>query len=359
MSKKKKPKKTKKRNKTPVIKTENDAIAFAKKYIKANKIPTNKHFEQLLTEYNQKLIEKGYGISKEKLLSLNVFDVRQIVEKGENNSPIYIAPVKLTEEIKTWYKTHGWLSLIPCFSEGVMHLNDDRYLYYRVENLNTDTKTYTITLNDYIQQKTYWDVGCQETYTIKMTNDETLYEMEELIDEEHPQRMYPQLYTLIPAYEMGWNTQLQKEWQIIINYTIAARKGMTAGIVNFQSYMCTQFLHIIMIINFYLSKNKASRPIKEKEETNTRHTEKKKADVINTERPKRRVGIIIVKSDKPPKIITKDSVIKYKTVSWHRRATTRTLKSGRTVFVKESVCYRKCLRDKKHETPNVTIEFKK
>lgn len=304
---------------------------------------------ECLQEYNQALVENGYGFSRKQLREMNLFDIRSIVE--DTDDTMKITNVKMTNEMLDYISDSEWTLAVPCFSEGVVQFNDERYVYYKVENIDPAKPSYILTLKDHAFMKNFWEVGVCGTMEFKFykKNGDMGFKNKKIVDKDHPYRNYSDIYKLLPIEQFGWPEVKKSEWQRIRTYTDFFTQNIKMQKGDPVRELFSFFIKATLAINYYLSKNKPSRPIN----TNPkRKTEKQISETLNKEKSIRRIGTITIKSEKPPKIITKDSVIRYKTASWQRRATIRTLKNGKKVYVKESVCYRQCLRDKAPEKPN-------
>ena len=313
---------------------------------------------ECLREYNRKLVEKGYGFSRSDLKKMNMFDIRAITEP--TNDPTQIPKIKIETEMEDFIRKTDWLSIVPCFSEGVVQLNKDRYIYYKIEKIDAQNQNYTITLHDYIyRETTHWEVGVQGTLFVNFyeKENETTFSLMPLQNETYPYRRFNELYNLIPISEFDWNDAKKTEWKNIMTYAKMMQKQLIKARNNPIEDMFMIMAKAITAINFYLSQNKPSRPInqqriKRKVEIKTEKITEKPISI-------RKVGTILIKSEKPPKPITKDSIIHYKTPSWKKRATIRTLRDGRKVYVRESVCYRKCLKNQNIDAGPVNIVLTK
>jgi hypothetical protein len=289
---------------------------------------------------------------------MNMFDIRAITEP--TNDPTQIPKIKIETEMEDFIRKTDWLSIVPCFSEGVVQLNKDRYIYYKIEKIDAQNQNYTITLHDYIyRERTHWEVGVQGTLFVSFyeKENETTFSLMPLQNETYPHRRFNELYNLIPISEFDWNDAKKTEWKNIMTYAKMMQKQLIKARNNPIEDMFMIMAKAITAINFYLSQNKPSRPInqqriKRKVEIKTEKITEKPISI-------RKVGTILIKSEKPPKPITKDSIIHYKTPSWKKRATIRTLRDGRKVYVRESVCHRKCLKDQNIDAGPVNIVLTK
>ena len=354
-------KKSKKKNpyqntsKQTVIRTNEDAKQFARNFaenmLQENQSNPAESMEKILRDYNNKLIENGYGMSRDELTKMNLFDIRSIMNETDNNYSL--STVKITNEINEWSDNVEWYQTLPCFTDGVVQFNTDRYIQYNVESLNVEKRNFVLNLKDYLQTDAdIWEIGTQMSVLVNCENES--FDANVIVDNDHPYYGYPQLYKLIPIKTMkNWTLQDRKNWNIIVKYAENFQKSTPAET---QKALFLTFIQAIIVINYYLSLNKPSRPVIPRHNKRVVTKEISTApDKSESEKVIRKVGIIKIQSAKPPKIVTKDTVIHYKTTSWTRRATIRTLKSGKKVFVKASTCYRQCLKDKNTNAKAKTV----
>lgn len=105
----------------------------------------------------------------------------------------------------------------------------------------------------------------------------------------------------------------------------------------------------------------ANKPKAVRSKKSNQNTERKIVADEQKEIPKRivrNVGPIQIKSEKVPKVPTKETVIHYKVASWKVRGGLRHYKNGKVVPFKPCVKHRKCLKqnDKQTDIP-VTIKL--
>lgn len=118
------------------------------------------------------------------------------------------------------------------------------------------------------------------------------------------------------------------------------------------------FYHLTRFTNYTIFTNK---PVVDRARAATKSGPKVKTSVIKNEQPAkivRNIGKIRVISSKAPKLPTAESIRKYKVASWPTRGFIRTYKSGKQVYVRDSVHHRKCFNDDKIPTPTVYVNLR-
>lgn len=330
---------------------------------------------KLTKHYNDRLIKEGVGYSLNDLKQMNIIDACSLFPKPVSDD---IAPdVKITPAIKEYITTAGWLAYMPCFNEGVLRINLCRYIYWKILNVDIDTQTYTVALKDHMLDSKHnmWSIGCQACSDVILPdktkpNQFYIKPNNSYINEENdvydPKTDYLNisidvLYRMLDMKkDLHWVKQDREFWQnTVINYAQAnteeiARVGKTLPYIE----LTKMFISILACVNYNLSCHKPSRPKHKPTKTITENTVIKTENKPTPERIIRTVGTMQIQSEKPPKIPTEKSIVKYSIASWPTRGFIRHYKSGKTVYVKPSVHHRKCLQKDDNAETKQTIIFK-
>lgn len=329
---------------------------------------------KLTKHYNDMLIKEGVGYSLNDLKQMNIIDACSLFPKPKSDD---IAPdVKMTPAIKEYITNAGWLAYMPCFNEGVLRINLCRYIYWKILNVDIDTQTYTVVLKDHMLDSKHnmWSIGCQACSDITLpdkTKPNQFYikpnnsYINEENDEYNPKTDYLNisidvLYRMLDTKkDLHWVKQDREFWQnAIIKYAQAnteeiAKVGKTLPYIE----LTKMFISILACVNYNLSLHKPSRPKHKPTKTITENTVIKTENKPTPERVTRTVGTMQIQSEKPPKIPTEKSIVKYSIASWPTRGFIRHYKSGKTVYVKPSVHHRKCLQKNDDTETKQTIIF--
>ena len=159
---------------------------------------------------------------------------------------------------------------------------------------------------------------------------------------------YYDIYTKIPKGKRGFDKVEQLLWEqcVVENAKVTLNRfGENGGDYALGSLM-KFFITANVKINNMLSKNKPTKA-KKQQTANTRNNR----TIENTpqsppELKIRNVGVITMKSEKPPRMASYDTIVHYKIAQWKTRGHIRHYKNGKTVYVKESVHKRKALQGK-------------
>ncbi len=310
---------------------------------------------QMLRAYNRELVDQGFGIKRADLRKKDFIDIRSILTMPNNKTS---APSSiLSPEEREFGKQNFWFSTVPCFTEGVLQINDCRYIYWNMTDIQPHYDNMTLILHDYIfYEDIGWQPGVVGTVKLNFIKDECYIDLQ---FEDDSVQLYSDIYQMISYKRLGWTTNQIKMWESeIIKHAKDTEDDLKIhGTDQFQE-LTMLFLRYISKVNYMLSLNKP-KITKTHQKTVTANT---KIEIVNNdnesktqERRVRTIGSIPITSKDIPRLPTEKTVIRYKVASWKTRGFIRKYSNGKTVHVKESIHHRKCLQEKDH-TP-VTIKL--
>lgn len=303
---------------------------------------------ELLKQYNDALVKHNMCFSEKELLSKNRIDVRNLCLKTEKPHEIPdILKHSLTDDETTFLKNNDFYALIPCYEEGVLQVNTNRYIYFKTIDLDASNDNVTLYLQDYIKDNGIYRVGISTVVDNNFADTGVINSVQ-----------YHDLYKMIPVKTFNWSEVDRLIWQININRSKLFFEKLAAKNIDGTINLVTVFFKAITKTNYELNLHKPSRGKKENNQTNKRTII---ADTTANQPEKliRTVGPIMFKSEKPPRKPSEETLIHYRLASWKTRGHLRTYKNGKTVYVKESVHKRKCLQDTEPKTPQTILRFKK
>lgn len=329
--------------------------------ISPHKLSQYNHVENIrndiIRQYNQKLIEIGYGLSRKELKKKDFIDLRPIFRKSDTTIEIPRVDKDYIKDYNDWCDLtmhHSFYNSIPCFQEGVYQINRDRYIYWNIKDLNIEKQEMTVFIMDYMACPTFWEPGVSGTVQMKM--EENADSGTFSIDEEN-MCLFSKIYQMIPYTELHWNKSEIQVWEsIIVKFAIKAEKKLNKAETNNVAELYKLFVTYTNLFNYFLAKNKP-KAIRTKQKHKTPEIQ----TATTAPQPKkltRTIGIISVKSEKPPKLPTEKTLVKYKVASWKTRGFIRHLKSGKTIYIKESIHHRKCLNETESNPPQTVIKIK-
>ena len=313
-------------------------------------------FNDLIRTYNRELIEQGFGIRRSALRKKDLIDMRSILDLPQEK---WLAPDHyLTDEEKAFARENFWYSIIPCFTEGVLQINDARYIYWNIKELKVKEHAMTIMLHDYMfQDGSGWNPGVSGTLDLEF--DSEVYDMYVHL-EDNDFQCFSDIYTMLDYKEIfrGDKESIHIWEDYIIEFAkMSEAEFKERGTDNVRE-MLKLFVNYIVKVNYMLSKNK---PVTKRSSSNK--TVKSEIDktvvaepkVTIDERKVRTIGNMSIHSKDIPRLPTEQTIVKYKVASWKTRGFIRTLANGKKVPVRESVHHRKCLTD--DGTKPVTIKI--
>lgn len=306
---------------------------------------------RLIRQYFQALIDKEVFFKRSELKKRNIIDLRPLFnlnipnKNGKVNSydwpAEYLKKIIVPNEGLDKSSENFFFKLVPCFEEAVLQVNTDRYIYYKILNLDIEQSEYTIFLQSCSKQDYMgWILDAECQFTLDIRNEEFSYKSKYILTES-------EIAKIINPIDLGWNKKDIQLWERFNSIYKPADEKTFDSIVKW-------FIKAIYRTNLILEKNKVS--------TKRKSMQHKKDVVIDNEPDKRRVrtvGEITIISDKIPKAPSFKSVVHYKTAVWTVRSHTRTLKNGKTIYIKEHVHHRQALKERGETTPKpITIKVR-
>lgn len=327
---------------------------------------TSEDVKQLLFQYNDKLIEAKVSMRRSELKQKDFVDVRNICTY-ERTAEITdmksrLPDVNMGQIQNKFLKQMYWYCYIPCFNEGVYQLNDARYIYWKIKEINVTKQHMEIFVCDYMRNYGIWQMGVNANATWDFTEKPEQFSIDSHNHVEiklKDYQLFSQIYQIISYDIMHWNEMERAIWQkyVIQNAKVQEDSLNEKHHTNNAAELVKLFTYFTLIINeeLYFNKPKAIRKNK---------TDAKKTIIVEENKaPKkitRMVGNIKMESVKIPKCPTKESVVHYKTAIWKARGGVRRMKNGKVIPFKESIRHRKCLQNnEKQEIPQTTLRFRK
>lgn len=329
---------------------------------------------ELLREYNDALLCAGIAMSRAEIKTKNRIDLRGLCTyekyKGKADEKNRIPDIDGKRLMSEFLYGNYWYCYIPCFSEGVLQLNTDRYVYWKVAKVDTTENAMDVFICDYNRIGGVWQMGVstdvhyrfwdvdkvRERYTVDTVRYVTVsggvnVQLDNC-------REYSKIYRLLPMDSFSWSEKEREIWnKFIANAEADEKQNLSLKGSNSCYELSKIFTHFVMLSNqeLWLNKPKAVRSGRSTSETVRKTKVGERKDVKKIVRT---VGGIKMTSTKPPRLPSADSVIHYKTAVWTARGGVRRMKNGKLVPFKESVRHRKCLQKVDDQVPQTTIRLK-
>ena len=339
----------------------------------------------LAAQYVTALIASGYGMKKYDLLSLNIIDMRPLMRpmtrKADMPDP---NDMFKDRQLNVHYETKmpNLCEITPCFEKGVCQVNDDRYIYWEIRDINPKEQSITLRLMTYAEYSGIWCPEVNATYIMRFDTENHRLEFsindhdvlltshmsgifshfdEQMVRVLHKQ--YPYINDEIGVLNLGWNDDQKKLWieQVVKPSSRTTMAQCDAGTHN-AAILSDIFIRCITVLNHYLQNNKP-RPIPKNSSLADKCRQAPEIhiapDAIQSDRIIRLIGTIPVHSREIPRATTSATLINYKTPTWTSRGHFRTYKSGKVVYVRESTHRRRCMRtSSENNTQQTIIKFK-
>lgn len=329
---------------------------------------------ELLREYNDALLCAGIAMSRAEIKTKNRIDLRGLCTyekyKGKADEKNRIPDIDGKRLMSEFLYSNYWYCYIPCFSEGAMQLNTDRYVYWKVAKVDTTEGAMDVFICDYNRIGSVWQMGVstdvhyqfwdadkvRERYTVDTVRYVTVsggvnVQLDNC-------REYSKIYRLLPMDSFSWSEKEREIWnKFIANAEADEKQNLSLKGSNSCYELSKIFTHFVMLSNqeLWLNKPKAVRSGRSTSETVRKTKVGERKDVKKIVRT---VGGIKMTSPKPPRLPSADSIIHYKTAVWTARGGVRRMKNGKLVPFKESVRHRKCLQKVDDQVPQTTIRLK-
>lgn len=297
--------------------------------------------------------------SRKYLQTLNTIDFRQ------HNSDTIAYAKKLFDD----FENIDFFEKVPCFEEGCIRLTNTTYYYWKIDSIDAVKKQCTLTVHKYT-----WHTDRELSYSSRWSIDATVsFSIDDSTD-------FLDIYISTEDgilqtcdYKEAGLTEDEIFVRNRINEYVSQNTGSDeekckAAEKRAHGIM-TGFLTVIIMVNKALAKNSLSKgksltanksKSTKSADTVIAETEKKKLTrtlKINSDKADTHEDIHII-SEKPPKAPSENYVRHYSVAAWTVRATTRHYKSGKTVYIKETVHKRHALQKDNAENAVARKEYK-
>lgn len=338
---------------------------------------TGPEADRLLREYNRALIDNGFALSRRELRKKDMLDMRGLLDIKDLEGWQTPNP-GTTPEDQLYTVEDYWYAFVPCFTEGVMQVNRNRYIYWHIRELSIEQNRMNLYLHDYIfYENSGWQPGVSGTLVWRFKDPET--ERKTAIEERRRlaaeyaildgEPNYTDVYTALDVTYLGWNRQDVQNWEdLVVSFARNTAKALNeqTGKTNLDN-LAQLFASYTIRANHALQANKIAKSsaVKSEHEEYTKRAAEARArgEKPPKERRTRIIGGLTVTSSETPKPPRKSAVIRYQKAAWKQRGHIRRYKkTGKAIYVEECVHRRKCLQTPDgaqdiDQTP-LTVKFK-
>lgn len=334
------------------------------------------YLQKMMHQYCKMLNEKGLTIKKNVLNQTeNIIDFSRIVKTNRStalNPFPYNIDSKKQAEIFTELE---WYIILPLFDTGIYILDDNNYLRYQISKIDYGQKSVLIQIQHFTKFLNEWANQTRITVCYSFTkipSDKKHHDAEFCIRDVFSDYVSPQdMFTrFINSEYLAW-TPKEKNMYLTFMAPILNDIENMKSVTNFSDTNYELSLDtsdtpkiIKVIIGTFMSMCIRANVEAYLSKTKPGMKTGNHPDIMISDNPNKRytryLGGITVTTDTEeiePLSRTKKT-INYQQLCWTTRATTRKLKSGKTVHVKSSVHYRKALREKYPDAKPQPAEIK-
>lgn len=241
---------------------------------------------ELLWEYNDALVRAGIAMSRAEIKTKNRIDLRSLCTyekyKGKADEKNRIPDIDGKRLTSEFLYSNYWYCYIPCFSEGAMQLNTDRYVYWKVAKVDTAESAMDVFICDYNRIGSVWQMGVstdvhyrfwdvdkvRERYTVDTVRYVTVsggvnVQLDNC-------REYSKIYRLLPMDSFSWSEKEREIWnKFIANAEADEKQNLSLKGSNSCYELSKIFTHFVMLSNqeLWLNKPKAVRSGRSTSET--------------------------------------------------------------------------------------------
>lgn len=297
-------------------------------------------FMEKMKVYSDWAIRNDYFCSRKEVKSMNMIDFTKtndptmVLDFGEQAS--CLPAINFTEEEKEIVR-NNWYLIIPPFKEGAIRANRNRYISYEIEEIDEKEHMCIVVLNDYIYESGIWmfENMLVGKYQINANDPDGAifnystdgYKFADLIKN-----------------NLDDGVKDLSEDDVLYFKQVAIPILKSKELEGDLDTILVHFVGFIMKSNIQLEKGKpkAQRSKGTKIKTVAGDVEKNPKPKIIRTLP----NGLIIKSVKVPRPASPDTIRTYHIEAWRTRGHVRHYKTGKTVYVRESVHHRKCLQGK-------------
>lgn len=315
-------------------------------------------YEKQFYQYIDELSKKDIFHTLDDIKAMNIIDTSFLVKNKTDPFALPDAASPVITDAFNWARSHSvkdqFFVVLPCFKEGAIQLNANRWITFTTESIDENAREVTIQINDY----TYENRRCCPNTSVKINtaynsaDDSLTYQFIE-------QQTYVDLYTMLSPQELGWSHEQIKLWE---NVTLQHAQNQNFLFEHQISKTTVRQMHdiyatMVTIANYCLSKD---RPVTKRtpHEKQSASIQTNGSNYTALTRRIRYVGPVRFVSDAVPKNATETTLRKWHVDKWNVRGHMRRYADGRTIYIRPTVRHRRCLAPTDNAPLPTTIRIK-
>lgn len=320
-----------------------------------NFVPIAVRRDELAADYNTELLKRGYGWSREQLENdFDLIDMRAAFPKQPNNHDIAESSLYDSAHSEYEQKVGPFAAAVPCFNEGVLQLNTDRYIYFRVTELDIDRQLIRVFVHDHMFWGC-WTPGMSGEIGFVHTHDKRI-----VTDNDKPDKiLFPKLYRMIKPEKFPEWTETDREIWENEAITVADSLDKTTAAQGYSalSVLAMRFFWAISLCNCLMSQNKMKT---QKPKAGEKAKQVKRSDeelealraAGAPARVTRVIGPVRTRSQERPRVMTERKAAFYRIPKWTQAGHWRYYrKTGKRVWIEPQIKTRKALKGADSKPP--------
>ena len=226
---------------------------------------------------------------------------------------------------------------IPCYNEGVYWYSKGKYIYWKLQEVNSSEHFISVYLRYYFLNDGIWSCGPSGTVKYVLNSTSGIEGCEIICQKEYSSE---DLLFLLNDKIVGWNKIEANIWDHAKREyaTLLKNSWKEQNIDEHEATLIRPFLVNTIFLSIQLVKNKVSCP-KSSVKKGAVLPQTAPVGTSNAERPVRIVGNISIKAEHAPR--KPCTMRNFHVDAWKTRGHMRTYKSGKTVYIKETTHHRK------------------
>lgn len=281
-------------------------------------------YEELFRRYWNDLAAAGKMKSKAAIRALDTIDARFLIADHMNGT----MEADMDREAMLFAKGSIY-NTVPPFEKGVIRLESQRYIQFRVEKANEDGIN-AVSICDFFSYLGTW---CMDGFCVAVSRIGNNGNLE--VSQKKGITMTDVFDTTPPPESWPYNDRLF--WQTIVLPAFKSQRGREA---DYLEGLVRTFFSTTAYVNYVLSTHKAL-PDRKGRKKAIIPAGMAAEDISVPKRVVRTAGPVKFRSVMAPRLASEETIRTWHTGAWSRRGHTRTYKSGKQVYIRPTTCHRK------------------
>lgn len=266
---------------------------------------------------------------------------------------------KCVNELSDWVDSHYWLSMVPCFSEGVFRLAEASYIRWSLDRMDIEHNLLQLTI-DYFSTDTIDQPLIQYHLEATITFDLDPKCITIVLDKKKNFGIVSLMKSFDPTTVKQWTTTEISQWRFLMRTFLASNQSTKSQTINSNTHyqkLTENMLVCTAVANAVMAKNRAKELSKPRLNQDTAISVR--PDKYQAKMRTFSIGSITVHSYSNLSTPAMWTNVEYRTPSWAVRGHIRNLQSGKTCFVRSHTNHRRKISTTNNSastvSPNIRI----